>query len=109
MTLKWFVEKPASVRIKRRTLLKAFGIAVAAIAIGAYKVTDLFVHRNKYIKMRQSGQYRDDERVRKKYRLAASHQNPMIKKFYDDFAVQPFGEISEELLHTKYFPRTRGW
>ncbi len=107
--MKWFVEKPASVRLSRRALLKIFGISIAAIAVGAYKITDLFAHRNKYIKMRQKGQYKDDERVRKVYKLAASHQNPMIKRFYDEFAIQPFGEVSEELLHTTYFKRTGGF
>ncbi len=109
MKMKLFVEKPASLRITRRGFLKVFGLVVATIAVGAYKVTDLFVHRNRYIKMRQSGQYKDDERVRKTYKLAASHQNPMIKKFYDEFAGQPFGEVSEAILHTRYFRRTGGF
>ncbi len=107
--MRWFVEKPASLRITRRGFLKVFGVTVAALAVGVYKVTDLFVHRNKYIKMRQRGQYEDDERVRKTYRLAASQQNPMIKRFYDEFAVQPFGDVSESLLHTTYFRRTGGF
>jgi len=107
--VRWFVEKPSSLRVTRRGFLKVLGVTVAAIAIGAYKVTDLFVHRNRYIKMRQSGQYKDDERVRKTYSLAASQQNPMIKRFYDEFANQPFGEVSESLLHTRYFRRTEGF
>ena len=83
------------------------GIIVAVIALGAYKLTDIILQRNKYIKMRQKGQYRDDLRVRREFGLAACFQNPMIKRFYNKFAKHPLSEVSEDLLHTEYEPRIK--
>ena len=102
-----YVEKPASAIISRRTFLKILGIIIAVTALGAYKLTNIVLQRNKYIKMRQKAQYRDDMRVRREFHLAACFQNPMIKKFYDDFAEHPLSEVSEALLHTKYVPRVK--
>lgn len=42
--------------------------------------------------------YTDDE----KSTIRQSHNNPEIKKIYDDFLGKPLGEKSHELLHTKY-------
>jgi len=39
--------------------------------------------------------------------LRKSHLNPEIIKIYNDFLVEPCGEISHKLLHTKYTPRKR--
>ena len=104
MEKKMFVEKPASAVISRRTFLKIVGIGIAALAIGTYKLTDIIAQRNKYIKMRQAGQYKDDLIVRKQI-APASHLNKMIPKFYTEFGEKPLSEVTEALLHTHYEPR----
>jgi len=40
-------------------------------------------------------------------RLRKSHENPEIKKIYEDFLVEPLGERSHHLLHTSYQQRER--
>ncbi len=40
-------------------------------------------------------------------RLRKSHENPEIKKIYEDFLVKPLGERSHHLLHTSYQQRER--
>lgn len=104
---KVYVEKPASAVISRRTFLKICGVGVAVTALAAYKLTDIVLQRNKYIKLRQRAQYQDDKGVRERYRLAVSHQNPMLKRFYGEFATHPLSETSELLLHTGYAPRVK--
>jgi len=37
--------------------------------------------------------------------LRKSHENPAIKKLYEEFLIKPLGEKSHELLHTKYKDR----
>ena len=44
----------------------------------------------------------EDERLTRRL----SHENPEIKEIYDNFLVEPLGEISEELLHTEYFDKS---
>ncbi len=39
--------------------------------------------------------------------LRKSHENPAIKKLYDEFLGEPNGHKSHELLHTHYTLRTR--
>jgi len=41
----------------------------------------------------------DSKQIRK------SHENPHVKKLYDEFLKEPLGEKSEELLHTHYAAR----
>jgi iron-only hydrogenase group A len=36
-----------------------------------------------------------------------SHENPAIKKIYEEFLGEPLGKQSHKLLHTKYTPRSR--
>jgi iron-only hydrogenase group A len=36
-----------------------------------------------------------------------SHDNPAIKKIYDDFLGEPLGHKSHEILHTTYTPRSK--
>ncbi|WP_024788989.1 iron hydrogenase small subunit [Lebetimonas sp. JH292] len=97
-----YEEKPATTLIDRRTFLKVTGVIVSVIAVGGYVITDLFKKRNKYIKMRQAGLYKDDIRLQQKG-LAASYENPAVQEFYKKFANHPMSEISEELLHTKVY------
>lgn len=50
------------------------------------------------IAKRIQGIYSDDERSKVRF----SHENPSIKKLYDDFLGEPLGEKSHKLLHTHY-------
>jgi iron-only hydrogenase group A len=50
---------------------------------------------------RAKGIYRDDAGSKKR----CSHENPDIKKLYDDFLGEPLGKKSHKLLHTKYVAR----
>jgi len=38
--------------------------------------------------------------------IRKSHENPQIKKVYDEFLGHPGGETAHKLLHTHYHPRT---
>lgn len=40
-------------------------------------------------------------------RLRKSHENPFIKKLYDEFLGEPNGPIAKKLLHTQYVKRPR--
>ncbi len=55
------------------------------------------------IKKRQQAIYQEDRAkvIRK------SHENPMIKKLYEEYLGEPYGEKAHELLHTHYVPRER--
>ncbi len=37
--------------------------------------------------------------------LRKSHENPSVKKLYDEWLKEPGGHLSHELLHTKYVKR----
>jgi NADH-quinone oxidoreductase subunit G len=39
--------------------------------------------------------------------IRKSHENPDIKKIYEEFLGEPYGEKSHELLHTHYFKRDK--
>jgi iron-only hydrogenase group A len=52
-------------------------------------------------KQRIAGLYADD--VKQEIRM--SHQNPFIKKIYDDFLEKPGSHKAHKYLHTKYTPR----
>ncbi|MFW6381032.1 MAG: [Fe-Fe] hydrogenase large subunit C-terminal domain-containing protein, partial [Bacillota bacterium] len=39
--------------------------------------------------------------------IRKSHENPMIKKLYDEFLGEPLGEKAHELLHTEFTPRRK--
>lgn len=52
-------------------------------------------------RLRAKGLYKDDEASK----IRCSHENPEIKKLYDDFLVKPLSEKSHKLLHTHYKPR----
>ncbi len=55
------------------------------------------------IKKRQQAIYQiDDKKVIRK-----SHENPMIKKIYEEFLGEPYGEKAHELLHTTYEAKKR--
>jgi iron only hydrogenase large subunit-like protein len=52
-------------------------------------------------KQRIAGMYADD--VKQDIRM--SHQNPYIKKIYEDFLEKPGSHTAHKYLHTKYTPR----
>lgn len=39
--------------------------------------------------------------------LRKSHENPMIKKLYEEYLGEPYGELAHTLLHTHYTPREK--
>ena len=45
--------------------------------------------------------YSDD----KDKEIRFSHQNPYIKRLYEEYLGKPLGEKSERLLHTTYVPQ----
>jgi len=102
-----YVEPPLDRGITRRSFLTLAGVGVALLALGGYKLSDIIAKRNKYIQMRQAGLYKDDKRVREKLGLAASHQTPMIKTFYEEFGEHPVSHVTHHLLHTSYAPRSK--
>ena len=97
-----YEEKPASLLVTRRAFLKVTGVLTAYLAIGGYTITNFLKKRNKYIKMRQKGLYLDDKRLQS-HKLPASHMNPAVKKFYEEFAEHPLSEVSHHLLHTHHY------
>jgi NADH-quinone oxidoreductase subunit G len=52
-------------------------------------------------KKRIAGMYRDDS----KSEIRCSHNNPAVKKLYEDFLEKPLSHKSHDLLHTHYTPR----
>ena len=53
------------------------------------------------IRSRMQALYKIDE----KESIRTSHNNPSIKRIYDDFLGHPNSEISHKLLHTHYHER----
>ena len=39
--------------------------------------------------------------------IRKSHENPAVKKLYDEYLKEPLGEKSHHLLHTRYYDRSR--
>ncbi|PKL92734.1 MAG: ferredoxin [Candidatus Goldiibacteriota bacterium HGW-Goldbacteria-1] len=56
---------------------------------------------NEIRKKRTAGIYKDDNQSE----IRVSHDNPDIKKLYDEFLEKPLSHKSHKLLHTKYTPR----
>ena len=54
-------------------------------------------------KLRADSLYSIDE----KSVIRKSHENPVIKKVYEDFLEKPGSEIAHKLLHTKYYKREK--
>jgi len=53
--------------------------------------------------LRARALYCEDENLT----IRKSHENPSIKKLYEEFLGEPLGEKSHHLLHTQYTPRDR--
>ncbi len=54
------------------------------------------------LKKRQRAIYSED----KNKKIRKSHENPYIKKLYEEFLGEPLSEKAHHLLHTKYFDRS---
>ncbi|HHW44055.1 MAG TPA: hypothetical protein GXX25_09685, partial [Desulfotomaculum sp.] len=52
-------------------------------------------------KLRARALYQEDRNLK----LRKSHENPSIKRLYEEFLGQPLGEKSHHLLHTRYTAR----
>lgn len=61
-------------------------------------VSDYTMSKVDYKKLRAKALYKADKKA--EYRCA--HQNPEVKKLYDEFFDKPNGKKAHELLHTKY-------
>lgn len=96
-----YVEK--TIEVSRREFLGLAGVVAAVLWTGAYAFTDIFVDRNKYIKMRISGLYQDGESKA----IRQSHNNPSLQAMYKYINAKPLDPLAEELFHTKYIDRTR--
>lgn len=55
------------------------------------------------LKKRQAAIYAED----RSKTLRKSHDNPMIKKIYDEYLGEPYGELPHLLLHTDYSPKKK--
>jgi len=55
------------------------------------------------LKKRQKAIYQED----KNKKIRKSHENPYIKKLYEEFLGKPMSEKAHHLLHTEYFDRTK--
>jgi len=107
--------------LTRRSFIKLTGSVFFVLATGLPKLgyakeeiikinksffeTPVGKERINLVKARQAGLYKDDIIMRKDFHLAVCNENPMIKKFYSEFAQHSLSEISEELLHTSYKAR----
>jgi ferredoxin hydrogenase small subunit len=96
-----YVEK--AIQVTRREFVALIGIAAAILWSGAYAVTDVVQDRNKYIKMRTMGLYKDDE----KSTIRQSHHNKSLMDMYAKLAGKPLSPMAEELFHTTYIDRTK--
>ena len=52
---------------------------------------------------RKKGIYKHDSELK----IRKSHENPFIKKLYKEFLIEPLGEKSHHLLHTKFVSRKK--
>lgn len=96
-----YTENPFNV--SRRQFITIGGIIIAFLALPAVWVNALVSSRNNYIQARTKGLYRDDEKAK----IRVSHGNKAVAQYYKDFGGKPLGELSEELLHTKYVNRSK--
>jgi NADP-reducing hydrogenase subunit HndD len=55
------------------------------------------------LQKRSAGIYREDTGKK----LRKSHENPYVKKLYEEFLGTPGGEKAHDLLHTHYFDKSK--
>lgn len=96
-----YIEK--AIQVTRREFVALTGVAAAILWSGAYAITDVVEDRNKYIKLRTAGLYKDDE----KSALRQSHKNKSLMDMYAKLANKPLSPVAEKLFHTQYVDRTK--
>jgi ferredoxin hydrogenase small subunit len=97
-----YVEK--AVQVTRREFLAAAGVGAALLWTGAYVATDVIQDRNKYIKMRTQGLYKDDQKAK----VRQSHNNKSLSEMYAKMNMKPLDEMAEHLFHTgRYVDRSK--
>lgn len=101
-----FIERPAGVIMGRRGFFKVAGACLLCIVGTAWALKSLFGNRNKVIRARQEGLYKDDKLCRA-MNLTRSHENPVIMQIYSDLKAQPMDDTVYQFLHTHYYQRTR--
>ncbi len=99
--IEYYIEDPC--KVSRRQFLSISGALVAFTAIPAVFVKRMAVKRTDYIRSRTAGLYKDDMMAK----IRVSHANKGVTTLYKDFLIEPVGEISEELLHTRYIDRSK--
>ena len=97
-----YVEDPFYVT--RREFVTIAGIIIALLALPAVWINLLVSAKNDYIRARAKGLYLDDERAK----IRVSHENQAVARYYKEFGGKPLSGLSEELLHTRYFDRSKG-
>lgn len=101
-----FEERPAGVILGRRGLFKVVGLLAVGAGATGWAVGDLLASRNEVLLARQAGLYKDDKLCRA-MNLTSSHQNPVVRKIYQDLSAAPMDDTMYGLLHTHYAQRTQ--
>ncbi len=96
-----YMEDPFN--LSRRQFITIGGIVIALLALPGVWLKGVVASKNDYILARTKGLYMDDEKAK----IRVSHANKAVAQYYKDFGGKPLGELSEELLHTKYIDRTK--
>lgn len=71
---------------------------------GGQPIRTAYERNNKDIKALRAKAIYDQD---KSMELRKSHENPAIKKLYDEFLGEPNGHKAHEILHTSYVPRDK--
>lgn len=101
-----FEERPAGIILGRRGLFKVVGLCAVAAGATGWAVGDLIANRNSVLLARQAGLYKDDK-LCQAMNLTSSHQNPVVRKIYQDLSAAPMDNTMYGLLHTHYVQRTQ--
>ena len=101
-----FEERPAGVILGRRGLFKVVGLLAVGAGATGWAVGELLASRNEVLLARQAGLYKDDKLCRA-MNLTGSHQNPVVRKIYQDLSAAPMDDTMYGLLHTHYAQRTQ--
>ena len=100
-----YTERPAGVILGRRGLFKVIGLCAVGAAGTGTAVKTMLDDRNCVLIARQKGLYKDDL-LCQNLNLTSSHQNPVIKKIYDDLKASPMNDKMYGLLHTHFAHRS---
>lgn len=101
-----FEERPAGIILGRRGLFKVVGLCAVAAGATGWAVGDLISSRNAVLLARQAGLYKDDK-LCQALKLTRSHENPVVRKIYQDLSAAPMDDTMYGLLHTHYAQRSQ--